>query len=265
MEVDPLLTSIFTLNPHDIQCLLSVSEKKANQIYRQLQQSDQIYEQIKADEKNVTIITIIDSIYPDILRHIPDPPLVLYAIGNIQLLKAPRLLSVIGTRKPSHEAREKLHYVITPLIEMNYVIVSGLAYGIDSFAHEQTLHCHGKTIAILGGGFKHIYPKEHLALCRKIAKHGLVLSEYAPDTRPKKYHFPERNRIISGVSQRTLVVEATERSGTLITVDQALEQGKDVFAIPGSPLLQQTVGCHQMIQEGAKLVMCAKDIYEEWG
>src|SRR5690625_7834468 len=112
MEVDPLLTSIFTLNPHDIQCLLSVSEKKANQIYRQLQQSDQIYEQIKADEKNVTIITIIDSIYPDILRHIPDPPLVLYAIGNIQLLKAPRLLSVIDMRQQTHEAREKLHYII---------------------------------------------------------------------------------------------------------------------------------------------------------
>lgn len=263
-EVDPLLTSIFTLSSYDIQDLLHISQQQSTRIYQQLQQKEAIWRQINQDEKIATIITIEDDIYPNTLRNIPDAPLVLYAIGDLTLLQSPMILSVIGTRKPSQEARDKLHPIITPLIQADYVIVSGLAYGVDSLAHKLTLDCNGKTIAVLGSGFKHIYPKENIGLCRQIARKGLILSEYAPDIRPEKHHFPERNRIISGISQGTLVVEATERSGTLITVDQALEQGKEVFAIPGSPLLKQSVGCHKMIQDGAKLVMCAADVHEEW-
>lgn len=263
-KVDPLLTTIFTMSPQEIESFLRLKQQKALHVYQQLQQIDSIQGKIKADEKIATIITIEDKTYPMSLREIPDAPLALYTIGDINLLHANPSLSVIGTRKPSYEARDKLHEVITPLIAVGYTIVSGLAYGIDSFAHERTLEYDGKTIAVLGSGFKHIYPKENITLCREIARKGLVVSEYPPHTPPRKYHFPERNRIISGVSQGTLVVEATERSGTLITVDQALEQGKEVFAMPGSPLLQQTVGCHRLIQDGAKLVMSAADIYEEW-
>ncbi len=264
-KVDPLLQSIFSLSSHEIHRLLQVPQKKATHIYKQLQLKESILKKIKQDEEIATVLTIEDELYPNSLRNVPDAPLVLYTIGDISLLQAKKSISVIGTRKPSSEAKDKLNHVVTPLIESGYIIVSGLAYGIDSFAHERALEYNGKTITVLGSGFRHIYPKQNIALCRQIARTGLVLSEYAPDVRPKQFHFPERNRIISGISRGTLVVEATERSGTLITVDQALEQGKDVFAIPGSPLLPQTVGCNKMIQEGAKLVMCADDVQDEWG
>lgn len=263
-KVDPSLLSIFSFHPLEIQTYLHILPHHAISIYQQLQYKNDIIKTIQQDEKIAHIITIEDDIYPETLRNIPDAPLVLYAIGNIRLIQESLLLSVIGSRKPSLEARDKLDYIITPLIKAGYVIVSGLAYGIDSYAHEQTLKNNGKTIAVLGGGIHHIYPKSNLRLCREIAKKGLVLSEYAPDISPKRYHFPERNRIISGLSRGTLVVEAMERSGTLITVDQALEQGRDVFAIPGSPLVKQTIGCNRLIQDGAKLVQNATDIHEEW-
>lgn len=263
-EVDPLLQSIFTLSSNDIHQLLQVPQKKATEIYAQLQQKEKIQQLIKQDEEIAIILTIEDGLYPHSLMNIPDAPLVLYAIGDLSLLQTTKLISVIGTRKPSSEARNKLNYVITPLIESGYVIVSGLAYGIDSFAHERALEYGGKTITVLGSGFHHIYPKQNIALCRQIARSGLVLSEYAPHTRPRPFHFPERNRIISGLSMGTLVIEATERSGTLITVDQALDQGREVYAVPGSPLIPQTKGCHQLIQDGAKLAMNATDILEDW-
>src|SRR5690625_3753192 len=139
-----------------------------------------------------------------------------------------------------------------------------MAKGIDSYAHKLALGHKGNTIAVLGGGFNHIYPKQNSMLYKQISEKGLVISEYPPHIPPKRYHFPERNRIISGLSFGTLVIEATERSGTLITVDQALDQGREVYAVPGSPLIPQTKGCHQMIQDGAKLVINADDIREDW-
>lgn len=263
-KIDPHLQSIFTSSSKDIQHLFQIPEKKAIHIYRQIQHPEHILRAIEQDKHIASIMTIMDKEYPTALVHIPDPPLALFAIGDQSLLKSTMSISVIGTRKPSSEGKDKLNFIITPLIEAGYVIVSGLAYGIDRFAHERTLEYGGKTIAVLGSGFRHMYPRDHLDLCKEIARKGLVLSEYAPDVRPQKYHFPERNRIISGLTKGTLVVEAMERSGTLITVDQALEQGKEVFAIPGSPLHPQTIGCHRMIQDGAKLVISAADILEEW-
>ncbi len=263
-KIDPYLSSIFSMNPQEIQSFLYITPQKATSIYSQLQQIEQIKHSLQYDQSLANMITIEDNSYPDTLRNIPDAPLVLYFIGDIKLLQNPLSLSVIGSRVPSKEAEPKLNHILTPLIKAGYVIISGLAYGIDSLAHERTLYYSGKTIAVLGGGFQHIYPKANISLCRQIARKGLILSEYAPGTRPKKHHFPERNRIISGLGRGTLVVEAMERSGTLITVDQALEQGKDVFAIPGSPLIKQTIGCNQLIQDGAKLVMSANDIHDEW-
>lgn len=263
-KMDPQLQSIFNISSKDIHHLLQIPEEKANHIYEQIQYPHETLRAIEQDKQVATIITIMDKTYPTALQSIPDPPLALYTVGDISLLTSTKSISVIGTRHPSHEGKAKLSHVVTPLIEAGYIIVSGLAYGIDRFAHERAVESNGKTIAVLGGGFHHLYPREHVQLCRHIARTGLVISEYAPNVRPKKEHFPERNRIISGLSKGTLVVEATERSGTLITVDQALEQGRDVFAIPGSPLIPQTKGCHRLIQDGAKLVMCAEDILEEW-
>src|SRR5699024_7400953 len=173
-------------------------------------------------------------------------------------------ISVIGTRRPSAEARQKTHFAVRPLLEQGWTIVSGMAIGIDRFSHELAIDHQGKTIAVLGSGFHHIYPRENIPLFHKIVKNGLVLSEYPPDVPPRKFHFPERNRLISGLSFATLVIEATERSGTLITVDQALDQGREVYAVPGSPLIPQTKGCHRMIQDGAKLVQDVQDIVEDW-
>ena len=173
-------------------------------------------------------------------------------------------LSVIGTRQPSVEATQKIQLIVKPLIEKNWLIVSGMAKGIDSYAHQLALTYGGKTIAVLGGGFHHIYPKQNTSLYQDIVEKGLVISEYPPDLPPARYHFPERNRIISGMTYGTLVIEAMEKSGTSITVDQALDQGREVYAVPGSPLIPQTKGCHQMIQDGAKLVLGAQDILEDW-
>lgn len=216
------------------------------------------------DLNNYSIITIVDEEYPNMLKQIKDPPLVLYVKGDQSLLQDYPNLSVIGTRKPSHEAMQKTALFIQPLIKRHWVIISGMAKGVDSFAHLLSLKYGGKTIAVLGGGFNHIYPKQNTSLFYEIYRKGLIISEYPPDQPPLRYHFPERNRIISGLSFGTLVIEATEKSGTLITVDQALDQGREVYAVPGSPLIPQTKGCHQMIQDGAKLVIDAKDILEDW-
>jgi len=237
--------------------------KNAITFYKDLR-NDALKKQIKQDVNQYTIITIVDENYPHVLKPIKDPPFVLYAKGNPLLLQHSPVLSVIGTRNPSTEALLKMKLIVKPLVEKDWVIVSGMAKGIDSYAHKLALSYTGKTIAVLGGGFNHIYPKQNFTLFNQIAEKGLVLSEYPPNVPPMRYHFPERNRIISGLSFGTLVIEATERSGTLITVDQALDQGREVYAVPGSPLIPQTKGCHQMIQDGAKLVQTVEDIQEDW-
>lgn len=263
LQYDSSLTQVYTLTPLEISQLLNLSLHKATLFYKDLH-NKQRFEMMKKLKSPYTIVTILDKYYPSLLKEIVDPPLILNAIGNIDLMNCSPAISVIGTRNPTGEAFKKMKMVLRPLIEKNWVLVSGMAKGIDSYAHQIALAYSGQTIAVLGGGFKHIYPKQNIRLFHQIAKQGLVLSEYAPSTPPKRYHFPERNRIISGLSLGTFVIEAKERSGTMITVDQALDQGREVYAMPGSPLLQQTKGCHQMIQQGAKLVVEADDILEDW-
>jgi DNA processing protein len=237
--------------------------QRARLLYEDLQSSE-IKRSVVRDSDNFQIITMLDPHYPSVLKTIPDPPLVLYTIGNLTLLKSKPALSVVGTRQPSREAKDKTSYLLRPLIHADWTIVSGMARGVDSFAHSFTLSEHGKTIAVLGSGFYHIYPKQNIQLFNAISKTGLVLSEYSPGIPPARFRFPERNRIISGLSFGTLVIEATEKSGTLITVDQALDQGREVYAVPGSPLLSQTKGCHRLIQDGAKLVTSAEDLMDDW-
>ncbi|MFQ6731132.1 DNA-processing protein DprA [Virgibacillus tibetensis] len=263
LHADPALQQIFHLSSTQLSHLYLLSAKQATRLYSDLH-NQTIKKQIAHDISKFTVITIIDDDYPPVLQTIKDAPIVLYALGNISLLSHKPAISVIGTRNPSYEAKAKIEYIVKPLIKKDWLIVSGMAKGIDSFAHTLTLGNNGKTIAVLGGGFHHIYPRQNTALFKQITENGLVLSEYPPHTPPTRFHFPERNRIISGLSFGTLVIEATEKSGTLITVDQALDQGREVYAVPGSPLIEQTKGCLKMIQDGAKLVHCPQDIIEDW-
>lgn len=260
---DPTLEKLYTMSSTHLSQFFSLPMKNARTFYEDLH-NPAIKRLLKRDLAIYQVITIVEDSYPKVLREIKDPPLVLYANGDLSLLSTSPSLSVIGTRRPSKEAMKKVQLIVKPLINEKWLIVSGMAKGIDGYAHRLTLNHGGRTIAVLGGGFHHLYPREHTALYEQISQKGLVLSEYPPDQPPARYHFPERNRIISGLSFGTLVIEAMERSGTLITVDQALDQGREVYAVPGSPFVPQTRGCHQMIQDGAKMVIESQDILEDW-
>lgn len=263
LQYDPTLKKIYSLSSIKLSHLFSLRMNRAQLFYSDLRRFS-LKNQIKKDATDFTIITIVDEHYPSMLKRIEDPPLVLYAIGDTSLLDHTPILSVIGTRNPTTNALAKINHLVKPLVKKDWLIVSGMAKGVDSYAHNVALNNSGPTIAILGGGFHHIYPRQNISLFNRIAKEGLVLSEYPPTMRPTRNHFPERNRIISGLSFGTLVIEAKERSGTLITVDQALDQGREVYAVPGSPLIEQTKGCNQMIQDGAKLALHADDLEEDW-
>lgn len=263
LRFDPTLKKIYEMSIKDLHLHFAIPMKKAQHFYSTLRNDEQ-KNLLLQDLKKYKIVTIVDELYPTMLRTIKDAPLVLYTLGDFRLLKKEPALAVIGTRKPSSEAKAKVEYMVKPLLREKWTIVSGMAKGIDGFAHQLALEYEAKTIAVLGGGFEYIYPKEHITLFKEIVNKGLVISEYPPDTKPAKYHFPERNRIISGLTFGTLVIEAMEKSGTMITVEQALDQGRDVFAVPGSPLVAQTKGCHLLIQDGAKLTQHANDIREDW-
>ncbi|MFM1650802.1 DNA-processing protein DprA [Brevibacillus sp. B_LB10_24] len=205
----------------------------------------------------------LDPAYPSALREMPDPPLLLFYQGNIDLIRQP-MFAVVGTRKPTPYGRSVCQYLTTGLSNAGFVIVSGLAHGIDAEAHRAALKTPSKTIAVLGCGIDQIYPRQNLPLYRQIAEEGLILSEYPPGVQPVPGLFPERNRLISGLSRGVLIVEAAERSGSLITVDCALEQGKDVFAVPGPIFSNVSRGPNNLIKQGAKLVTNWEDILEEY-
>jgi DNA processing protein len=211
------------------------------------------------------VIALGDARYPQNLLETADPPLLLFASGRIDLLQA-RSLAIVGSRSPTPAGREAARSFAEQLSAAGMVIVSGLALGIDGAAHEGALHGGGGTIAVVGTGLDRVYPKRHLALAHRIASEGgLLVSEYVLGTPPLPLHFPQRNRIIAGLTQGTLVVEAALRSGSLITARLASEAGRDVFAIPGSIQSPQSQGCHHLIKQGAKLVESVDDVLEEFG
>lgn len=219
--------------------------------------------QKKLAQRSYKTWTILDQDYPNVLRMIPDPPVVLYGLGNEKLLTNINKVSVIGSRQPTVHTPKRMDLLLLPIID-EFVVVSGLAKGVDGLAHQMAVSQGGKTIAIIGSGFNYPYPYEHRELFKQIASEHLVISEYPPEKRPERYHFPERNRLISALSFATLIIEAKRKSGTMITADQALEQGRIVMAVPGDILNPNTVGCHDLIQQGAKLVQNTQDIMEEW-
>lgn len=263
LENDPHLTDFLDWKESEWTDTLTLDTKQVTAI-RQRIENTTFKRQLYEESLTYPFITIFDKSYPQSLRHIPDPPLVIYYLGNPSLFQTSPNLSVVGTRYPSMEATRVMKKLLTPIVRSKWCIVSGMAKGVDSMAHKIAIDEGHTTIAVLGSGFQHVYPKENTSLFHQLSTNHLVLSEYPPHTKPEKYYFPERNRIISGLGFATLVIEAKQKSGTMITVDQALDQGKEVFAVPGSILAKTSEGCHQLIKEGAKLITSADDILTEW-
>lgn len=210
-------------------------------------------------------ISIESKEYPEQLREIYDAPLKLYVLGNKEILKQSSI-AIVGARKATEYGKEVALQFSKDLSKNGINIISGLALGIDTCAHLGTLYPDsiGKTIAVLGSGLDEIYPKPNIELAKQIIKNGgCIISEYSLGIKPEKQHFPQRNRIISGLSKGVLVVEASEKSGSLITADFALEQGRDVFAVPGNISNSTSVGTNNLIKQGAKLVTNYEDILVE--
>jgi len=211
---------------------------------------------------NNHLITLADSSYPKALLEIPDPPPLLYAKGNLALLNQPSI-AIVGSRNASVQGEKNAEAFASDLCHQGLCVVSGLALGIDGAAHRGALKANGATIAVVGTGLDIVYPAKHRDLAHQIVERGLIISEFALGTPSKPQNFPKRNRIISGLSRGCLVVEANLQSGSQITARLAAEQGREVFAIPGSIHSPMSKGCHQLIKQGAKLVDCIQDILDE--
>lgn len=218
-----------------------------------------------AAETGRSILTLGDPDYPAIWLQLPDPPLLLYAHGDLALLQRPAV-AIVGSRRPTPDGAEHAHQFAAALSVAGLTVVSGMAEGVDGAAHQGALDAaggRGGTIAVVGTGLDRVYPRQHHALARRIATEGLLLSEYALGTAPLPANFPQRNRLIAAHALGTLVVEAALKSGSLITARLASEAGREVFAIPGSIHNPQSRGCHALIRQGAKLVESTQDVLEE--
>ena len=214
------------------------------------------------DAPNHHIIDSESGDIPELLRQIPGPPTLLYLIGNKDALHLPAL-AVVGSRNPTRGGIQNAYEFSNHLARSGFCIVSGLAQGIDTAAHKGALDASATTVAFLGHGIDRVYPAENRELAHRIAEEGALCSEYPLGSPPRREHFPQRNRLISGLSLGTLIVEAASRSGSLISARLAAEQGREIFAIPGSIHNPLSRGCHQLIKQGAKLVESADDIVSE--
>lgn len=214
------------------------------------------------EQMGILYYSIDDPKYPSILKNIPDPPLGIYVKGKMPSFER-GFLAMVGARKCSEYGRRAAKKLAEELTNKGYGIISGLAEGIDSIAHKSTLDAGGFTVAVVANGLDICYPKSNIKLMENIQERGVIISEHPPGTNPIPGFFPARNRIISGLSEGVIIIEAREKSGALITADLALEQGKEVFALPGSIFSSTSRGTHRLIQQGAKLVMEVEDIISE--
>jgi len=233
---------------------------------------DKVAQDLKwLEQENASILTLDDEHYPSMLKNIPDAPPVLYVLGRAEILSLPQL-AIVGSRNPTHAGSDSAHDFAAYLTSMGVTVTSGMALGIDTAAHQgaldgmqKNLNGNGFTVAVTGTGLDRVYPAKNRDIAHKIAEKGVLISEYAPGTPPLPGNFPRRNRIISGLSMGVLVVEAALQSGSLITARLAIEQGREVFAVPGSIHHPLAKGCHALIRQGAKLVETAEHILEELG
>lgn len=251
---------ICTLNFAQLQALHLPQETIAAILHPNQAQLESIFSWALQDSH--FLLTLDDPLYPPLLASIADPPPVFYAKGNLALLTQPQI-AIVGSRHPTHSGIETAYQFAFDLAKEGLIITSGLAHGIDSAAHRGALAANGYTISVFGCGLEVIYPSSQRELTQQITAQGLLISEFPPKTPPKPYQFPRRNRIISGLSLGTVVIEAARNSGSLITARLAADQGREVFAIPGSRLNPLAAGCHDLIQQGAKLTTKIADILEE--
>nr|WP_263313506.1 DNA-processing protein DprA [Mammaliicoccus sp. Marseille-Q6498] len=215
-------------------------------------------------KRNIQMIFSNQEDYPFLLKEIYDYPFIIFGRGNMNLLYNQRKLAIVGSRKATTYTEQLCNVLVPDLVRHNITIVSGMAMGADYFAHLKTIESGGHTIGVAAFGLDYHYPKSTKCLNSVMRKHQLVISEYYPTTKVQKWRFPERNRIISGLSQGILVTEANERSGSLITIDQALDQNRNVYCCPGTIFQSLSKGVNKRIQEGAKLVQNAEDIIEDF-
>ncbi|MFH0826379.1 MAG: DNA-processing protein DprA, partial [Candidatus Omnitrophota bacterium] len=261
LEIFGTPENILKASSRQLAAAAGIGEKIAQKI-NSLKDEDLERELALAKKLNLRIVTLEDKDYPANLKHIPDPPIVLYIKGSIQ--REDRLaIGIVGSRRATFYGLTQAERFASELSERGLTIVSGLARGIDTCAHKGALKRGGRTLAVMGSGFRHIYPEENIGLAEDISKSGAVISEFSFDTPPLKENFPCRNRVISGLSLGVLVAEAAQTSGALITADFALEQGREVFALPGKVDSPNSIGALGLIKEGAKLVSCVDDILEE--
>jgi len=260
------LQSLYQYNKRDFAHNFGISQRIAHLLVNGLADKKMLEQEISLIEKyHVTTLSFLDKDYPTSLKQIYHPPLVIYCLGA-PLESSAKRLAIVGSRKADSYARRSIKELVPPLIENNWEIVSGGASGVDSLAHEQTLQSKGKTIAVFGSGLTKAYPAQNRDLFRAIVKNGgTLVSPFALMTQPSKGNFPARNRIIAGLSKGCIVIQAADKSGALITSQFALDQGKQIFALPGHIDNELSLGCHKLIQQGAKLITNANDILEEFG
>jgi DNA processing protein len=254
--------NILKASGEKLTAVFGIGEKIAYKIHS-LKEEDLEKELESAKKLGLKILTVEDKDYPENLKNIPDPPLVLYVKGELSL-EDKYSIGIVGSRRASIYGLNNAQRFAFELAQKGFTIVSGMARGIDTYSHRGALKAKGRTLAVMGSGFNQIYPPENEKLAEEIAQNGAVISEFPIDTGPFRQNFPRRNRVISGLSLGVLVVEATRNSGALITADFALEQGREVFALPGKVDSGNSFGTNGLIKQGAKLVSCIEDVLEEF-
>jgi len=254
--------NIFKADESKLQSISSIGKEISHRI-KAFNIKDLREELELCKKENIRIVSIFDRDYPELLKSIPDAPMVLYIKGKLDCLLGLNI-AVIGSRKASSYGLLTAERISRQLASLGVTIVSGMARGIDSAAHRGALDAGGRTAAVLGSGLLNIYPPENTSFAKKISNNGVLISEFPLRRAPLRENFPRRNRIVSGLSKGVVVVEAAKRSGALITADLALDQGRDVFAIPGEVDSPTSYGTNYLIKQGAKLVDSAEDILEEY-
>lgn len=257
------IRNIGKLHPTELAEILIISTNSAEKLLTSYHRVVKKNLKNVYDSANIKIIPYYSKYYPINLLELTDPPTVLYAKGDVSLLTQPIKIAIIGSRKATNYSSLAMNCIIPPLVEQNIVIVSGMAKGADSLAHCTTIKYGGKTIGVLGHGFSHLYPKENKKLAEQMEGNHLLITEYPPYVGVQKWHFPMRNRIISGISNAIVVTEASLKSGTLITTEHALEHGKDIFVVPGPIDSEQSKGTNSLLREGAIPIWNGQQIIEE--
>ncbi len=253
--------SVLAASADRLCAVQGLTEKTARALLRHRTPQSALFALDRALDAGYSVVTLSDPSYPPLLREIPDPPAYLYVAGTLDGIE--RCVAVVGSRHPTDYGVANTWELSRALAERGFTVVSGMARGIDTAAHEGALDGGGKTVAVLGSGLDRPYPAQNRRLAHRIAGSGAVVSEFPPDAGPDAHHFPVRNRIISGMSFGTVIAEATLRSGSLITARLAADQGREVFAVPGSVQSFKSTGTHTLIKQGAKLVEHAGDVIEE--